>query len=191
MQKISKTIRGFTLVEMIVSIGLFTIVLFVASSSFLTVINADRKSRTTRIAMDNLAVTLEDMTRRLRTGTAYECGGMVSLSVPPPVRDCLFGDDNNTRIAFTDQDGRRVSYYLDDGAIMRERSAGGEFEEEVSIRATSPEIEITGLTFFVNGSTRGDAIQPYVTIIIRGSTSGVFDSGFSLQTTVTQRAYDF
>ena len=44
----SQNKNGFTLVEMIVSIGLFTIALFIASSAFLAVLNADRKSRATQ-----------------------------------------------------------------------------------------------------------------------------------------------
>lgn len=181
----TKTAEGFTLVEMIVAIGLFTIVLFIASSAFLSVLDADRKSRATRIAMDNLNLSLEDMARRIKTGTSYYCGGTVSSS---GTNDCL--SPGSSSVAFTEQDGTRTAYRLDLGAIKRTRGVGAE------LPVTAPEITISNLKFIVSGSTIWDPLgrdtdQPYVTILAEGvATEGKVNTGFNIQTTVTQRAYD-
>ncbi len=174
--------RGFTLVEMIVSIGLFTTVLFISSSAFLTVLNADRKSRSTRIAMDSLNISLEDMARRIKTGTTYSCGGSV-LSLG--TADCSSG---GTSIAFTEQDGTTRTAYRLDGTTMTIKRQVGTSGTELSV--VSPEIAINKLLFIVGGSAPNDSLQPYVTILIDGTTTGKVFSRFSMQTTVTMRAYD-
>lgn len=180
------TYRGFTLVEMIVAIGLFTIVLFIASSAFLSVLDADRKSRATRIAMDNLNLSLEDMARRIKTGTSYYCGGTTSSTGS---MDCAAPGLNS--IALTEQDGTRTAYHLDAGAIKRKRGAIG-----AELDVTAPEITISNLKFIVSGSTIWDPLgsrdtaQPYVTILVEGVTEEKITTGFSIQTTVAQRTYD-
>lgn len=173
--------RGFTLVEMIVSIGLFTIVLFISSSAFLAVLNADRKSRSTRVAMDSLNLSLEDMARRIKTGSAYYCGGTVAST---GTNDC--SSPGISSIAFTEQDGTtRTAYRLDGTTIKRQVGSGG---PELSVVAS--EITINKLIFIVKGSGVNDSIQPYVTILIDGTTKGKILSHFEIQTTVTERAYD-
>ncbi len=171
--------RGFTLVEMIVSVGLFTMVLFIASSAFLAVLNADRKSRATRIAIDNLNLALEDMSRRIKTGTTYNCGGGIT-----GVSDCVApGRDS---VAFTEQDGATRTIY--------KHNVDGKFIERVrdgiTLRVTAPEIEINRLQFFVGGNTDSpNNFQPYVVINIDGKTIGTITSDFIIQTIATQRAY--
>ena len=167
--------RGFTLVEMIVSLGLFTIIMFIATSAFLTVVNADRKARSVRVAIDNLNIALEDMSRRIKTGSTYYCGATDTGGTG----DCLAG---NTMF-FTSQTGVRMKYTLSGNALFRDTNP-----------VTSPEINITGLNFVVSGSaprSTPDAVQPMVVIVIDG-TLGVGDTaaGFKIQTTITERAYD-
>lgn len=181
--------QGFTLIEMIVSLGLFTIILFIATSAFLTVVNADRKSRAVRIATDNLNLALEDMQRRIRTGSYYWCGtgGESSLVA---VQNCLSG--SNT-LSFTEQDGSRTTYFVSSGVIKRQTVSG-------SIDVTSTEISITSLKFIVQGSALGpsglgaDRNQPYVVISIDGAINNAghptLNTSFEIQTTVTQRNYD-
>jgi prepilin-type N-terminal cleavage/methylation domain-containing protein len=183
----NKNKRGFTLVEMIVSIGLFTIVLFIATNAFLTIVNADRKSRSVRVATDNLNLTLEDMSRRIKTGSMYFCG-----TASAGVNDCALG---GTTFSFTGQDGLRAIYSFNttEHSIHREISGGA------SMRVTSPEITITGLKFIVQGSALGpsaggsDYNQPYVVILVDGKLSAgpsASNTTFKIQTAVTQRAYD-
>lgn len=179
-----KKLGGFTLVEMIVSIGLFTIVLFIATSAFLTIVNADRKSRAVRIATDNLNLALEDMQRRIKTGTEYYCGTAIS-----GVNDC---SSPATSFSFTGQDGKRVTYTRN----TVEQSIYREIAGEPILRITSPEVSITNLSFFVKGSAVWPNLtQPAVLIAIKGSLGAVSanqasKTDFNIQTVVAQRAYD-
>lgn len=195
---------GFTLVEMIVSLGLFTIVLFISTSAFLSVLNADRKSRVTRIATDNLNLALEDMSRKIKTGSAYNCGAG---------GDCAAGVGNT--ITFLGQNGVSFIYKrgIGPGALVSGIGASGcgsalytatqgcLLREDVGLVipmiATSPEIDITNLSFAVLGSAVfPDRVQPVVVIKIDGalgvnSLNQANKSAFSIQTAVTQRAYDY
>jgi prepilin-type N-terminal cleavage/methylation domain-containing protein len=175
----SKNSRGFTLVEMTVSLGLFTIIMFIATSAFLSVVDTDRKSRSVRIATDNLNVALEDVSRRIKTGGTYYCGSIDTLGVG----DCPTG--GNT-LFFTGQDALRASYTLINGAIWRRIGANP------LVQVTSTEINITGLRFIVSGSAPfPDTAQPMVVVVIDGSIgTGTASTTLKIQTTITQRAYD-
>ena len=153
---------------MVVSIGIFTIVLFIATSAFLSVVNADRRSYATRIAVDNLTVALEDMSRRIKTGSWYDS------SVP-------------TNFSFKDQDGNTISYNLPVGSKKIQRTT-----TDAILDATPDDIEITNLVFEVGGNVPKDKKQPYVRIRITGKPAeGMVDAPFTIQTMITQRAYDF
>ncbi|HAT68678.1 MAG: hypothetical protein A2481_01380 [Candidatus Yonathbacteria bacterium RIFOXYC2_FULL_47_9] len=188
------TQRGFTLVEMIVSIGLFTIVLFIATSAFLTVVATDRKSRALRIGVDNMNLTLEDMQRRIKTGSSYYCG---ESSIATDTLDCGAGG-SSTSFSFLEQNGQIRTIYAYDSvskAIYRASYGAVSYPGE-TIRVTAPEISITSVKFITRGTTSGivvdggDSAQPYVTIAIKGSIAGKTPTVFNIQTTVTQRNYD-
>lgn len=197
----SKKTSGFTLVEMMVALGIFTIALFLATSAFLSVVNADRKSRATRIATDNLNLMLEDMSRKLKTGYDYNCGGGTGTS------DCA----SQSTLALTDQTGLAriiykrgvgngvitpgsaasgcgTGYSATQGCVLRSDDGGTSF-----MLSTSPEIDITTLQFTVLGSAPWtDTTQPTVTVVAAGSLGSQTSTkvAFRMQTTVTQRAYD-
>lgn len=196
-QKFSqKNSKGFTLIEMIVSIGLFTIVMFIATSAFLAVVNADRKSRSVRIAADNLNLSLEDMQRRIKTGLNYYCGTSASLTM---VLDCP-GATSAISFSFLEQDGQTRTIYTYDPtakAIYRESSGVSVlYYPGEKVRVTAPEISINSVKFIVKGSTPGviadggDSVQAYVTIVINGSIAGATPTNFNIQTMITQRNYD-
>lgn len=194
--------KGFTLVEMIVSIGLFTVVLFISTSAFLSVLNADRKSRATRIAIDNLNLSLEDMSRRIKTGTTYNCGGGAT-----GVNDCAYS--GGTVLAITDQNDQRVIYKRGEGtgAITTGNFASGcgptfssstqgclirHITSGTPLLVTGKDIHIANLRFVVNGTAPlPNTVQPYVIALVDGiTTAGKITSAFKLQTTITQRMYD-
>lgn len=193
---------GFTLLEMIVALGVFITALVVATSTLLAVVNADRKSRSARVAIDNLNLTLEDMSRKIKTGYTYSCGGGLT------VLDCAVAQ---TVFAFTDQTGTRIlykrgigpnaittgalasgcgaEYITAQGCILRSNDAGVSF-----LPITSTEIDVTTLNFFVVGSAPSpDTRQPAVVITLDGSegAGSAAAVAFKIQTTIIQRAYDY
>lgn len=65
--------RGFTLVEMIVALGIFAVVALVAVGALGRIVDANRKSQSLKSAINNLNFALESISREVRVGTAYNC----------------------------------------------------------------------------------------------------------------------
>lgn len=195
------TNRGFTLVEMLVSVALFSMVMVVALGALLALSEANRKAELLSEATNNFNSAVDSMTRAIRTGTQYHCGAG-TLSAP---QDCQAS--NGTQFAFLPNgaslSSQIVVYKFSAsgcpnnvaGCILRSQDGGTTFAA-----ITSPDIVITSLKFYVVGAPQGSqtfgtqtlSVQPKVEILIGGyvTTKSGVTSTFNVQTSVTQRIYD-
>ncbi|KXJ99089.1 MAG: hypothetical protein UZ19_OD1000511 [Parcubacteria bacterium OLB19] len=78
--KINNHNQGFSLIEMIVALGIFSIVVTTAVGSLIVVISNNQKLQAEQSAMTNLAFALDSMTREIRMGYAYVCAGVNNKS---------------------------------------------------------------------------------------------------------------
>jgi prepilin-type N-terminal cleavage/methylation domain len=172
--------RGFSLLEMIVSVGLFAIVMLVSTGAYLSLISLDRKARATNDLVTNLSFAIDTMERSLRTGTAYACGG---IGQGP---NCVPG---NTSLAFVDDEGQTITY----------KQSGTAIQQCIGLSCSSltdPRITVQSMKFYVRGvGTSGtDAIQqPWVVFVVKGTITPDSNSGpitFTIQSTASQRAID-
>ena len=192
MYKQKKNNRGFSLIEMLVSIALFAIVVTTSVGTLLVLVDANSKSQSIQIAINNLSFAVDVLTRQLRTGTDFYCANnqaaiVTGSSLRSGTSDCSNGGN---AIAFTDtRTGQRVGFALThpDGTAIQRRidGVGG----SAWLDMTGSNITITNLDFVVTGSGSGDDIQPSVTIFIDASVGDVTGLGsqFQIQTSVTQR----
>ena len=173
---------GFTLVELIVSLGLFTIVVMIAMGAMLSLSDTNRKVKTMRIAMDNLNMALDSMSREIRMGSVYTCNPSlpVTLSYGDVGADCVNGASS---LAFFSQDGDTMVYRLNGTTIQRSKNGGssGSFSD-----MTAADITIDELVFYVRGAGSG-VEQPRVIISLSGTVNDKVSSSFRLQTTATQK----
>jgi len=174
--------KGFTLVELLVSISVFSVVMVICMGSIVVMLDSNRKSEAERSVMDNLGYTMDNMVRSIRFGSSYHCGLSGTLNQP---LDCPTGD---TAITVLDSSGTQTTYRLSGGAIVK--TVGG-----VDYILTSPDTTIQTLTFFVLGSTlysAGDVVQPRVIITVNGiaGVNSKSQSSFNLETMVSQRKLD-
>lgn len=65
--------NGFTLVEMMVAIAVFSLVMVVALSALINVIDANKKAQTVKTAINNISFALEGLSKDMRMGTEYGC----------------------------------------------------------------------------------------------------------------------
>jgi len=174
--------RGFTLIEIMVSISIFVIIVTIGMGSLLSVMDAYRNIREKEVNIDNLNFVLENMSRTIRAGRSYSCATSSAV-------DCGLG---GAAFYFNDQDGKRVIYsrkVTSSGGVMQ-RSIDGVTED----LTTTDAIDIKELQFFLTGSEPGgssDYDQPFVSIMIEGETL-VKDKKRTviLQTSITQRFLD-
>lgn len=73
MKFLSSRQKGFTLVEIIVSIAIFIVVAIVALGALLRIIDSNQKSQGLKTSINNMNFALESMSRELRVGSSYYC----------------------------------------------------------------------------------------------------------------------
>lgn len=198
-------LRGFTLIEMMVSVTLFSVVMLVSVGSLLSLTNANRKAQALQSVMDNLNVALDGMVRSIRMGSNYHgavpvgAGDCASAADYYDTRhDCLGG---GTLLAFeafggdpADRDDQWIYLLKADHRIYKSTLGN----PALAYPLTSPDVEIDDLRFYVVGTTLAletdpqNTIQPKVVIIVQGkaghATSEI--SSFHIQATAVQRQLD-
>ncbi len=184
-----KTTKGFTLVEMMVAVALFSVVMLVSVGSLLSLIDASKRAQGIQSVMNNLNVALDGMVRSLRMGQGYTVtSGAHELSFSP------FGTD-------PDDTAERWEY-----SFIEDSSGGGEprgrlykqyrpsgFGAAVTVPLTAEEVDIDYVQFYKTADTPGDLRQPRVVMIVRGKAG--FEklkttTYFNIQASATQRLLD-
>ena len=65
--------RAFTLIEIIVSLGIFAIVATVALGALVKIVSANKKAQTVQAAVTNINYALDAISREMRVGRNYYC----------------------------------------------------------------------------------------------------------------------
>lgn len=185
---------GFTLIEIMVSVTIFSVVMLISMGAILAVLDSNRKSQAIRSVMDNLNYTLDDMTRAIRFGTNYHCDATVGDITTP--RDCQPLGSSSDSMSVLSSDLRQMTFKLVTvngiGRIIK-------IVDGTTYYLTSPDTSITRLAFRVYGSYpfsgagTTDQLQPEVIVVVSGyaGTKANIKSSFSLETTLSQRKFDF
>ncbi len=157
--------KGFTLIEMMVSVTLFIFVMLSVTTLFLSVVTANKKAQTQKFIFDNVYSSMEIFIRHIRSGTAYAC--------IPSGTSC-------TTFSFTDVSGNQVIYRLNAGVLQRSLDNGISYDP-----MTGSNVTITTLRFYLFGD--GITTQPRVLVTIAGTAGkGSTLSSFAIQSTLSQ-----
>ena len=199
----SKQKGGFTLIEIMVSVAIFTIVALAISGAFVTLANIFRKVQTSRAVIDNINLAVDLMALQIREGQNYSfTEGNVFDNDCDTLSD---GRDCFTKITFDEYvidnltyiPNRQISYELEESGdekgyiyqCVRDLDiigipTGG----ESCSRLTSDEVDIHFLRFYANDILL--SAEP-VTISIDGTAfnSRGLESDFTLQTSLVRRNY--
>lgn len=65
--------KGFTLIEMVISLAIFSIVAVIAVGALVRILGQNRQAQSIQSSVNNLSFALESMSRELRTGRNYHC----------------------------------------------------------------------------------------------------------------------
>lgn len=171
------TSRGYTLIELIIAVGLFALIMTLASGAYFVMIGVNRQTQGITAGINDLSFALETMTRGIRTGAGYFCGGS---------GDCPNGGDS---FSFMNANGAQVSYALSSSAIRV--TVNGVSSPLTDASA----VTVTSLAFYVSGTARppSDYTQPRVTITVSGTIfpgRGKPPESFTIETGATMRGAD-
>jgi len=155
-----KNKKGFTLLEMLIGIAIFTLTIATAIGLFTTAIESQRKSRVVQNVQENGRFLMWYASKEIRMST---------------INNSEDGETNTLEL--THPDHGNVNYSFADGELLR----SGE-------KLNSDEVYVTG-KFSINGKTSGDNEQPRVTIVMKVqtiSTKKEEKAEINLQTTFSQ-----
>jgi prepilin-type N-terminal cleavage/methylation domain-containing protein len=174
----SSTFRGYTLVELIVSVGLFSIVMTLAAGAYFITINANRQAQGVATGVDSISFVVERMARTIRTGSSYSCASTLGAG------DCPNGGSD---FSFKNVSGQTVAYSLN-GSMIQESINGGVARSLTDVSS----VTITSMRFYLSGSSSADTVQPHVTLVIGGtaSTGPGKTETFLIETGATMRGID-
>lgn len=213
--KFIKHNRGFTLIEMIVSLGVFAVVVTITTGALLTLIAANQRYQGQQSVMTNLSFALDSMTREIRTGYNYFCvtssaaASSTSIFRGPTQHEALAASRRNCNgrggtpiigISFyeggnsiTGASANRVLYFYDAAARTIYRRVG----DGTPQRMTAGDVAIDQANFFVSDSgtlfTNNDTYQPTVTLYLEARAANdpsATAQRYFMQTTITQRSLD-
>lgn len=172
--------KGFTLIEVIVAIALFTVVMTIALGALFMVINSNKEAKAIKLVVNNTNLAMESMTRDLRVGFQY-CDTESQLENG----ECDTDSNGESTIYFTTDQGEQYSSYRLFGSAIQRR-IGGSSESYFDI--TGEDVIIDDMRFYVQGTQAGDTVQPFVTVIVLGTIRvGDQTEEFHLQSTISQR----
>lgn len=182
MKKINS--RGFTLVEMLVTVGVFAIVSVVTSSIFINVNNLQQQTGNLQRLQNEGRYLLEKMAKEIRGrelsyGSVGFANGGLTSSLDFKVDE--LGDSMSIRF---DNENKKILISVN----------------EVEETLNSDQVEIKDLKFKVSpqsdpysqAATSSEAMQPRVTIYMKISNKGVperYLKNLELQTTISSKVY--
>lgn len=173
--KILSNNKGFTLIEVMVAVSIFTIILTVGIGALLTINNNYQKSQADREAIDSVTYVLESMSRRIRTAQEWGVGN-------------TYGGTSSS-FQFVDQDGISITYNLVGESIVTDIDNQQYTDFAVvdgSYNITPSNVRLSRLAFTAFQSATE---TPYVQINIEGKVvNGQESTPFALQTGISKRA---
>jgi prepilin-type N-terminal cleavage/methylation domain-containing protein len=203
--------KGFTLIEMLVTVSLFAIIITIAVGGFVNAERTQRQVSSLISAQSNVSLALEQMSRDIRTGYLFchDPGNSSSTYITTPSPRCNDSDPSDSAgtfctVASSSGPGSPVwtcpslDFYDANYNEINYSWAGGALTE--SVNSSTPQ-SITGnavyvkyLRFQLFGQTEGDHWPPRITIslgIAASSTdTAVMNDVFNLETTVSARTID-
>lgn len=196
--------KGFTLIEVMVAVSIFTIVVTVGIGALVTVNNAYRKTSATRQSTAAVSSAIEFVTRQLRTAQYVYCGDAfvdgVTLSSTTVRTDCV-DPAASSAVSFVNQDNEQITVTTEpssdptrDLIVIKTQAmsngilqGGAPSVEPLTDKAV---VDIDNMYFSIEGLSTQDIIQPSVVMVVEGTVVGRTAQQFALQTTVTPRALD-
>lgn len=181
--------KGFTLVEILVVLGLFSTVMVIAAGALFTTQAINTKLQETQAVLDNVNLSMEIMSREIRYGSNFHCtvatftGNDLDPVASSTLRkSCPFSAQGGTMLIFRPYQSAtstdRVAYYLKGGILFKDEYIGG---ATTTYQVTTDNITINSLVFYVTGANSveavgqdfngvHDTIQPLITLNVFGET---------------------
>ena len=191
--KISPSLKGFTLIEILMALTVFLLIIGTISGLFISMVKSQRKILEYQEFLDQTSYIMEYMTRSLRmAGKEFEDGtsGLNCLDNRGDNYDII---SNGIRFINQLETGPTSDYicqeiFLEGTQIMQKKRTISPVDT-IELPLTSPKLIVQDLKFVASGETQYDEIQPRVTILLDVQ-FGNDGPKNRIQTTISQRNLD-
>lgn len=208
MKALTKTqsLKGLTLVEILVVLGLFSGVATLALGALFNTQSINNKLIENQAILDNVNLSLQTVTRDIRYGTDFHCSSSI-VTATTTRKSCDYPSGGGTVLSFrsTDSvnDDDRVTYYVQDGILYKRENPFG--STPFTYQMTAGDVYITHFHLYVDGAYATDPAlsadgvsvdfsQPRVTLLVLGrskpSRRTSEPATFNIQTTISPRLLD-
>lgn len=201
--------KGFSLVEILVVLGLFSSIATLALGSLFNAQAINGRLQETQAILDNVNLSIQTVTRDIRFGSDFYCTNIIpTASTTVTVRkNCPNGSEGGSVLIFQPADAAneldRVAYYITSTGVMFKK----EFyygEEPRMVQMTASDVIIDSMRFYVEGANTATGIndegnlsdfkQPIITMHISGRSVSVSSTRepeiFKIQTHISSREID-
>ena len=189
-----KNKKGYSLIEMIVAVSLFSVVFLMIMTIYLSMVDSQRSVIASQNIQESMKFALEVMSKEMRSAQISNdtCnpGCLRDGPAKKVFNKCFAGTDSI--LYFKDKYGLCVSYFLelDVDGVSRLKVRRG-----VELFITPNDISVENLDFYVYDDEVDDfhSMQPYVTMRMDTESSGskeMHKHRTSLQTTISSRYYE-
>ena len=167
--------RGFTLIEILITITIFSIVITAFLGLFGSAFRWQKESLSASYLLNNASYITEYMSRALRMAKKDKGVGCIS-----------YGDNfepsegESNEIEFLNHKGECQRFFLQGGVMGVEKNG-------ISQVLTPQNLEVEDLKFKISGGSQEDNFQPKVTFSLKLKNN---EQELNLQTTISQRDLD-
>jgi len=178
---------GFTLVEILTAISLFSIIIVSLFGFFHSAFLSQGKSLNSIYLLDNASFLSEYMARAIRMAQKDINGNCIAAKAnfyQPESNHIKFLKYNSaTSTLATTTINECQEFFLQDGALMLGKD--GDFQA-----LTPADIVVSNLSFYISGGEQSDFLQPRVTFVLKMENQKKPIQSINIQTTVSQRQLD-
>lgn len=200
--------KGFTLIETLVSLALFTVVIVISGGTIVSVIDINKRNQSISSVVNNLNYSIDSMVRDIKTGYLYKCDYLSDFTITALKADTnkREGVCNNDLTLISTISGKDVVVKYEivpqvgdqNGYIKKTvyNAAGSGVSYNITDKAN---VNINSLKYTVKnldaldcentGSVTCNFGQPSVAVIIKGmaGNQSIEVSNFYIQTFISQR----
>lgn len=181
--------NGFTLIELIVTIAIFSIIVGAIIGVFIFGVRQQRMTLVYQTILDQISYSLEYMSRSLRMAkkdTGENCFSNQGLNYEIP-NEYLTSQNSGTGIKFINvlENSECQEFFFKEGQLWKKS------KEEI-FPLTSNKIEVVSVRFDLAGESEKDKLQPSVKIFLEIRGKGELEGlrRIKIQTTISQRNLD-
>ncbi|MFH1428478.1 MAG: prepilin-type N-terminal cleavage/methylation domain-containing protein [Candidatus Margulisiibacteriota bacterium] len=182
-----KNNRGISLMELVVSITLFTVIMLASTQIFKMVLDGQRGAIAAQNLQENMRYIMEKISKEIRMAQPSDaaCGGDTDNKV-------FNTADDDHELYFKNNNDECINYYLENNRlkIIVDDGVGA-----IADFITPNKIEVSNLKFYIVDdliSAVSHDVQPYVTMMMDVEAKGlaIHEQKMKIQMTVSLRYYE-